>query len=77
MVPFLFLERVVNAMADPKKLYCPKCGRRVGTHDGRSTINFVVKCTRCKRLVIFNPNTGRIFNDKVPELRSSIGTRFY
>lgn len=64
-------------MGEPKKLYCPKCGRRAGTYDGRSTMNHAVKCGKCKNLVVYNPNEDRIYNAAVPLPTSSIGRRYY
>ena len=47
-------------MADRKTIYCPKCGRKVATWDGRSTNNISVKCKKCNKLVVYD-----IENEKV------------
>lgn len=39
-------------------IYCPKCGRKVGTHDGKSKINLTRQCKNCKIRVVFNRITG-------------------
>lgn len=33
----------------PKTIYCPLCGRKVATHDGRSTMNISVECRKCHK----------------------------
>lgn len=37
----------------PKTIYCPRCGRKVATHDGRSTMNISVECRKCHKKVVF------------------------
>ena len=59
----------------PKTIYCPRCGRKVATHDGRSTMNISVECRKCHKKVVFYPDStsdrrirkricsGRIFQE--------------
>lgn len=60
-----------------RKIYCPKCGRKVAMHDGKSEINKAVKCSKCKKLVLFNPITGEVKNIPVPDRKCSSGKRYY
>lgn len=43
-----------------KKIYCPKCGRKVATYDGRSQIDIVVKCRKCNKKIVYRVATGDI-----------------
>lgn len=64
-------------MAYTRKIFCPSCGRKVMTHDGKSEINKTVKCKKCKRLVLFNVSTGEIKHVPFPERKTSSGKRYY
>lgn len=44
----------------PKTIYCPLCKRKVGTHDGRSTNNFVCMCRKCRKRVVYYPETQEV-----------------
>lgn len=44
----------------PKEIFCPSCGGKVGTYDGRSTINFIARCRKCNKNVVYNVDTGEI-----------------
>lgn len=45
-------------MADYRKtVYCPKCGRKVATWDGKSKINIIVICKKCNKRVVFHVDT--------------------
>ena len=57
--------------------YCPECGRKVGTYDGKSQINKSVKCTKCNRIVLFNVDTGETTIKPIPKRTQSSGKRFY
>lgn len=43
----------------PKTIYCPRCGRKVATHDGRSTMQISVECRKCHKKVVFYPENGK------------------
>ena len=60
-----------------RKIFCPKCGRKVMTHDGKSEINKAVKCKKCKKLVLFNPTTNEVKNIPTPERTCASGKRYY
>lgn len=64
-------------VCEAKKIYCPKCGRKAGVYDGHSTINYIVKCKKCKLLVVYNPRENRTRNEKEPERTCASGKRYY
>lgn len=64
-------------MAEPKKIYCPKCGRKVATWDGRSTNNISVKCKKCNKLVVYDVVNKNAEIKEIPPRTSSSGMRFY
>lgn len=64
-------------MAEPKKIYCPNCGHKVGTYDGRSTINVLAKCKKCKKLVVYNIENEKTEIKEIPQRETSSGMRFY
>ena len=61
------------------KLYktCPNCGRKVGTYDGRGTMNIVCRCNKCVKRVIYYPETGKIEIKKLPVRETSSGMTFF
>lgn len=58
-------------------IYCPECKNKVATYDGKSRVNVLVKCKKCKKLVVYEVETGNIKITKVPQRQSSSGIRFY
>ena len=60
-----------------KTIYCPKCGRRVATWDGRSTIDVIVNCRKCNKRVVFNVETQETIIKDVPIRATSSGKTFY
>lgn len=64
-------------MAEPKTIYCPKCGRKVATCDGRSTIDISVKCNKCKKLVVYDVENENVEIKEIPQRETSSGKRFY
>lgn len=64
-------------MAEPKTIYCPKCGRRVATWDGRSKNNISVKCNKCKKLVVYDVENEKSEIKAIPQRGTSSGMRFY
>lgn len=59
-----------------KIIYCPRCNRKVGTWDGRSTINIVSKCNKCKKQVVYHVNTGETEIKPIPPRNCSSGMTF-
>ena len=64
-------------MAEPKTIYCPICGRKVATWDGRSTFNISVKCKKCKKLVVYDIENEKTEIKEIPKRETSSGMRFY
>lgn len=73
---FLLQEKRL-LMAEPKTIYCPKCGRKVATWDGRSTINVIANCVNCVRRVVYHVDTGTTEIKDIPPRVSSSGMTFY
>lgn len=63
-------------MSEPKKIYCPRCKRKVATYDGRSTMPIVTRCNHCKKRVVYNPLTDQISIKKIPQRNTSSGITF-
>ena len=60
----------------PVKIFCPQCNSRVGTHDGRSTSNYIARCNRCKKRVIYHIDTGKTEVKNIPKRNCSSGVTF-
>lgn len=63
-------------MQKPREVYCPCCKRRVASWDGRSKINVVVNCMKCKKRVVFHVDTKETTIIPIPKRRQSSGKRF-
>lgn len=62
---------------EPKTIYCPRCGRRVGQWDGKSTINVIVlKCRRCWKRVVYYIDSDETKLEPVPTRNCSSGMTF-
>lgn len=64
-------------MAEPKTIYCPKCGRKVATWDGHSVNNISVKCKKCNKLVVYDVENEKSEIKAIPQRTTSGGMRFY
>ena len=64
-------------MAEPKTIYCPKCGRKVATWDGRSKNNVSAKCSKCRKLVVYDVENEKTIIKEIPKRTTSSGMRFY
>ena len=60
-----------------KTIYCPKCGRRVATWDGKTSINPIGHCTKCNKRVVFVVETQETIIKDVPIRATSSGKTFY
>lgn len=56
-----------------KTIYCPGCGRKVASHDGKSKNVIEVNCRKCWKRVVFNPTTYELKVKEIPERNSSSG----
>lgn len=57
-------------------IHCPICGRYVGQYDGRSTINFIGRCGKCRKRVIYHIDTGETEVKDIPKRNCSSGMTF-
>ena len=64
-------------MANAKSILCPRCGRKVGTHDGKSTMIKTVLCKKDKLLVVYDPLKDKATISHKVERQFSSGKRFY
>ncbi len=73
----LFLRKKDTIMKnEPKTVYCPRCGIRVGRWDGKTTSPVIGICKKCLRRVIYYPdNDDTELKDK-PERKCSSGVTF-
>lgn len=60
----------------PVKIFCPQCKGYVGTYDGRSTIDKIVKCEKCRKRVIYRIETGETEVKDIPKRNCSSGVTF-
>ena len=70
-------EEMRLPMAEPKTIYCPKCGIKVATWDGRSKNNISVKCKKCNKLVVYDVESEEVKIKAIPQRTTSSGMRFY
>ena len=61
----------------PITIYCPRCGRKTGTHDGKGTLPKTTKCSKCNVRVIYYPCTKETKIKRFPLRATSSGLRFY
>ncbi len=64
-------------MKAPKTIYCPRCGRKVMTYDGRSVIDRIANCKKCKKRVVYHVDTDKVEIKPIPKRASSSGMTFY
>lgn len=63
-------------MAKQKTIYCPRCGSKVATWDGKSTMNVMAKCNKCRKRIVYYVDTGEIDIKDIPARSTSSGMRF-
>lgn len=64
-------------MREPKTIYCPRCGRKIMSYDGKTHMNLSKKCNKCNKLVVYNTEKDEITLKKVPGRDQASGMRFY
>lgn len=60
-----------------KTIYCPRCGRKVATYDGKSTIDKIADCKKCHKRVIYRVATDKTELKDIPVRATSSGKTFY
>ena len=64
-------------LENKKSILCPKCGRKVGTWDCKSTGTNLYVCHKCKAGVSFNGKTEETELKPYPQRTTSSGAVFY
>ena len=64
-------------MAEPKTIYCPRCGRKVAIWDGRSIINVIANCKKCNKRIVYHVDTGETERKDIPPRNCTSGMTFY
>lgn len=60
-----------------KSIYCPICGRKVATYDGKSKTNVLSDCRKCNKRVVYSVDTDKTEAKKIPARGTSSGKTFY
>lgn len=58
-------------------IYCPDCGRKIMTHDGKGTIPISNYCKKCKKIITYFPESGKVKSQKKLHYESSSGKCVY
>ena len=58
------------------KVYCPKCGRYVGTYDGKSSMNLIARCKHCKKQIVYDIKSKETSIRPLPTRTTSSGMTF-
>lgn len=67
---------MVIKVSDTVKIYCPNCKRKVANYNKFSTMPLVRNCKKCKKQIIYYPETGEIKVKKIPQRNTSSGITF-
>lgn len=59
-----------------RAIYCPECGHKMGSHDGKSTNVKEMDCRKCWKRVVFNPTNEKITIKPRPKRTCSSGVTF-
>lgn len=63
-------------MGEAKTIFCPQCKRKVAHYDGKSTINVIVNCQKCRKRVVYHINTDTTEIKDIPLRHCSSGKCF-
>ena len=64
-------------MAEPKTINCLKCGRKVDKKKKKKKNNVSAKCSKCRKLVVYDTEIKEVKLIEVPPRIASSGMRFY
>ena len=67
------MEKKMNEYIQ-ETIYCPKCHRKVGTYDGRSTMNKI--CKKCNKRVVYHAKKKKTEIKPIPLRNCSSGMTF-
>lgn len=59
----------------PKKIYCPGCGRKVMTYDGKHSMIIGNNCKKCRKRVVYNPENDKTEMKDIPSRSCSSGLK--
>lgn len=60
----------------PVKIFCPQWNSHVGTWDGQSTSNYIARCSKCRKRVVYHVDSGQIEVKEIPKRNCSSGITF-
>lgn len=60
----------------PKTIYCPRCGRKVATWDGRSSMPVIGRCRKCQKRVVYYVDNDETEIKDIPERNCSSGVTY-
>ncbi len=60
-----------------KNINCPACGDKVATWDGRSSMNVIANCKKCRKRIVYHVDTGETDIKDIPPRSTSSGMQFY
>lgn len=60
-----------------KKIYCPKCSRKLGVWDGKTKTNVIVDCRKCQKQIIYHPLTAHREIKPIPPRNTASGVTFH
>lgn len=60
----------------PVKIFCPQCNSHVGTWDGRSTSNYISRCRKCRKRIVYHIDNEEIELKELPKRNTSSGITF-
>lgn len=58
------------------EIYCPGCNQKVASYNGRSTINVIARCNKCKKRIIYNVEDGSLEVKDLPLRNTASGMTF-
>lgn len=64
-------------MAELKEIFCPKCDSKVATWDGKSTINVIANCNKCRKRVVYHVDADKTEIKEIPPRNTASGMTFY
>ena len=64
-------------MTQKTSINCKECGYAIGTYDGKSTINKVIRCKNCGKYNLYHIDSDKTEIIEKPMRMTGAGTRFY
>lgn len=64
-------------MGREKTIYCPRCKHKVAHYDGKSQINIIANCKKCKKRIVYHVDTDKVELKNIPKRPCSSGMTFY